>query len=104
MFLGSVQSLNDRQDSLLTMMVRVHEAVKCRKSTDDSQLPFLSTQEELETLKEKLADQEERKKLVSIFSIVLFTVCLKKDKLLSALQNNTISTTNFSLIGLILLF
>lgn len=75
----------------MAMMVRVHEAVKSRKSTDDGQIPFLSRPGELETLKEKFADQEERKKLVSIFSIVK-NKCLRYRK------------TNFSLIGLILLF
>ena len=51
----------------MTMMVRIHEAVKAKRpsASDDFELPFLSSREELDQLKEKLADQQENKKMVS---------------------------------------
>jgi len=60
-----IRTINKRQESLMTMMVRIHEAVKAKRSlTDDSELPFLTSKEEFDILKEKLSDQQEKKKLI----------------------------------------
>ena len=56
-------------------MVRIHEAVKAKRSlSDDSELPFLTSKEEFDILKEKLSDQQEKKKkLVSFFVFFVFS-------------------------------
>ena len=62
-----MQTIVDRQESLMTMMVRVHEVVKQQKRTNEEvyDLPFLSSQEDIDTLENKLQEKEEKKKLVS---------------------------------------
>ena len=92
--LGTVQNLSDRQDAMMTMMVRIHEAVKSRR-TDDNELPFISSREELDAFNEKLTDAGERKKMVSIFYIVLkgfwklnyYSLLSKEKKIMSAKYN-----------------
>ena len=60
------QTIVDRQESLMTMMVRVHEVVKQKRTNEEVyDLPFLSSQEDIDTLENKLQEKEEKKKLVS---------------------------------------
>ena len=61
-----MQTIVDRQESLMTMMVRVHEVVKQKRTNEEVyDLPFLSSQEDIDTLENKLQEKEEKKKLVS---------------------------------------